>query len=88
MSETPLSIQGITAVVVVACGRRIAEQAVLDGLLVREDGLLVAHDGAHVDPECIHVLAHGDLVLLGLIPVHIKPSELEALCLFPVLEED
>ena len=44
----------------------------LDGLLVAEDGCLVAHDSAHVDPECIHILDHGDLVLLGLIPVRIK----------------
>ena len=40
---------------------------ILDGLLVAEDGRLVAHECAHVRPECIHVL-----VLLGLIPVHIK----------------
>ena len=39
----------------------------LDGLLVDEDGRLVAHDYAHVDPECIHVLVDGDLMLLGLI---------------------
>ena len=44
----------------------------LDGLLVAENGRLVAHDCAHVDPKCIHVLADGDLVLLGLIPVHIE----------------
>ena len=44
----------------------------LDGLLVVEDGHLVVHDCAHVDLESIHVLADGDLVLLGLIPVHIK----------------
>ena len=44
----------------------------LDGLLVDEDGRLVAHDYAHVDPECIHILVDGDLMLLGLIPVHIK----------------
>ena len=43
-----------------------------DGLLVVEDGRLVKHDYAHVGPECIYVLAIGDLVLLGLIPVHIK----------------
>ena len=43
----------------------------LDGLLVAEDGRLVAHGCAHVDPECIHVLADGDLVLLGLIPIRI-----------------
>ena len=46
----------------------------LDGLLVAEDGRLVAHDGAHVGPKCVHVLAHGDLVLLGLIPIRIKLS--------------
>ena len=44
----------------------------LDGLLVTEDGRLVVHDCAHVGLECIHVLANGDLVLLGLIPVRIK----------------
>ena len=43
----------------------------LDGLFIAEDGRLVAHDGAHVSLEYIHVLAHGDLVLLGLIPVRI-----------------
>ena len=46
----------------------------LDGLLVTEDVRLVAHDGAHVGLKCIHVLAHGDLVLLGLIPLRIKSS--------------
>ena len=44
----------------------------LDSLLVIEDGRLVAHDYAHVGRECIYVLAHGDLVLLGLILVCIK----------------
>ena len=44
----------------------------LDGLLVAKDGHLVVHDYAHVGPKCIHVLADGDLVLLGLIPVRIK----------------
>ena len=44
----------------------------LEGLPVVEDGRLVVHDCAHVDAECIHVLANGDLVLLGLIPVRIK----------------
>ena len=46
----------------------------LDGLLVTENGSLVAHDGVHVGLECVHVLAHGDLVLLGLIPIRIKSS--------------
>ena len=46
----------------------------LDGLVVAEDGRLLANDGAHVGPECVHVLAHGDLVLMGLIPVRIKSS--------------
>ena len=46
----------------------------LDGLLVVEDGRLVAHDGVYVDLECIHVLAHGGLMLLGLIPVRIRSS--------------
>ena len=32
------------------------------------DDLLIAEDCAHVGPECIHVLAHGDPMLLGLIP--------------------
>ena len=44
----------------------------LDGLLVAEKGHLVAYDCVHVSPECIHVLADGDLVLLGLIPVRIE----------------
>ena len=44
----------------------------LDGLLVAENDRLVAHDYAHVIPKCVHVLADGDLVLLGLIPVCIK----------------
>ena len=44
----------------------------LDGLLVAEDGRLVVHDRTHVSPKCIHVLANGDLVLLGLIPLRIK----------------
>ena len=46
----------------------------LKGLLVAEDGRRVAYDSVHVDPKCIHVLAHGDLVLLGLILVRIKLS--------------
>ena len=44
----------------------------LDGLLVTEYGCLVVHDYAHVGLECNHVLADGDLVLLGLILVRIK----------------
>ena len=44
----------------------------LDGLLVAQNGRLVAHDGVHVCPERVHVLADGDLVFLGLIPVCIK----------------
>ena len=44
----------------------------LDGLLVAENGRLVANDGAHVSLECVHVLAHSDLVLLVLILVRIK----------------
>ena len=39
----------------------------MDELLVTEDGRLVTHEGAHFSLECVHVLAHGDLVLLGLI---------------------
>ena len=46
----------------------------LDGLLVAEDGRLVVHDCAHVGPECIHILADEDPVLLGLILVRIKSS--------------
>ena len=46
----------------------------LDGLLVVEDGSLVVHDYAHISPKCIHVLADGDLVNLGLIPKGIKSS--------------
>ena len=38
------------------------------------DDLLVAKDCAHVGLKCIHVLAHGDLMLLGLIPERIKPG--------------
>ena len=45
-----------------------------DRLLVAKDGHLVMHDCAHVGPKCIHVLADGDLVLLGLIPKGIKSS--------------
>ena len=44
----------------------------LDGLLVAKGGRLVVHDCAHVGPKCIHVLANGDPMLLGLIPVSIK----------------
>ena len=43
----------------------------LDGLLVAKNGCLVAHDYAHVGPKCVHVLADGDLMLLGFIPVRI-----------------
>ena len=44
----------------------------LDGLLVAQNGRLVAHDCVHVGPERVHVLANGDLVLLGLITVRIE----------------
>ena len=44
----------------------------LEGLLVAENGRFGAHDCAHVGPECVHVLADGDLVLLGLILVLIE----------------
>ena len=37
------------------------------------DDLLVYEDCAYVGSECIHVPTHGDLVLPGLIPEHIKP---------------
>ena len=46
----------------------------LDGLLVAKNGRLVAHDCSHVSLECVHVLANGDLMLLGLIPVRIESS--------------
>ena len=46
----------------------------LNGLLVTEDGCLVVHNCAHVGLEGIHVLADGDLVLMGLILVRIKSS--------------
>ena len=44
----------------------------LDGLLVTQNGRLVAHDCIHVCSERVHVLADGDQVFLGLIPVRIK----------------
>ena len=44
----------------------------LDGLLVAQNGHLVAHDYVHVCPKRVHVLANGDLVLLGLILVRIE----------------
>ena len=44
----------------------------LDGLLVIENGRLVGHDCSHVSPECVHVLADGNLVLLGLTPIRIE----------------
>ena len=44
----------------------------LDGLLVAQNGRLVVHHRVHVCPERVHVLAEGDLLLLGLILVCIK----------------
>ena len=44
----------------------------LDGLLVTHNSHLVAHYCVHVFPERVHVLDYRDLVLLGLIPVHIE----------------
>ena len=44
----------------------------LDGLLVAQDGRLVTHDDVHVCLERVHVLANGDLMFLGLIPVRIE----------------
>ena len=44
----------------------------LDGQLVSQDGCLVAHYCVHVSLERVHVLADGDLVLPGLIPVRIE----------------
>ena len=38
------------------------------------DDLLVSEDCVHVGSECIHVLAHGDPMLLGIIPKRIKPG--------------
>ena len=52
------------------------DKLLLDGLLVVEDGRLVDHEGALVGLEYVHVLAHGDLVLLGLILVRIKSSSI------------
>ena len=49
-------------------------QLILKGLLIAEDGRLVMHDGAHVGVEGLHILADEDPMLLGLIPVCIKPS--------------
>ena len=36
------------------------------------DDLLVTEDYAHVVSDCIHVLPHGDRMLLALIPERIK----------------
>ena len=36
------------------------------------DDLLVSEDCVHVGLECIHFLAHGDSMLLGIIPKRIK----------------
>ena len=47
---------------------------ILEGLRIMEDGGLVVHDGVHVGSEGIHILAHEDPVLLGLISVSIKSS--------------
>ena len=44
----------------------------LDGLLVAHNGCLITHHYVHICPEHFHVLADGDLVLLGLIPIRIK----------------
>ena len=74
MDRTPLVITQITAVVVVACESKELGKLLLDGLLVTQNGRLVAHDCVHVCPECVHVLANGNLVLLGLIPVCIELS--------------
>ena len=43
----------------------------MEGKLLGElllDNMLVSEDCAYVGPECIHVLAHGDPMLLSLIP--------------------
>ena len=44
----------------------------LDGPLVAQNGCLVTHYYVHVCLERVHVLIDGDLVLMGLIPVHIE----------------
>ena len=44
----------------------------LDCLPVAHNGLLVAHDYGHVYLERVHVLANGDLVFLGLIPIRVE----------------
>ena len=47
--------------------RKQLHQLLLDGLLVAKVGRLVAHDCVHVSLERIHVLTHGDPMLLGLV---------------------
>ena len=73
MEETPLVITRITAVVVGwhVKGEELGK-LLLDGLLVAHNGRLVAHYCVHVYLERVHVLADGDSVLLGLIPICIE----------------
>ena len=46
----------------------------MEGKQLLLDDLLVSEDGAHICSEGIHVLAHGDPMLLGLISKCIKPG--------------
>ena len=52
----------------------------LDGLLGAQDGHLVTHYRVYVCPKRVHVLAEGDLVLLGLITICIESGS-QVLCL-------
>ena len=47
-------------------------ELLLDGLLVAQNDRLVVQDGVHVCLERVHVLANGDLVFLGLIPIRVQ----------------
>ena len=46
----------------------------LDGLLVAHNGCLVAHYYVLIFLKRVHVIADGDLVFLGLIPIRVKSS--------------
>ena len=61
-----------TVVVATTCERRGARQAAVGWTTAFSNGCLVVHDGVHVCPKRVHVLANGDLVFLGLIPLRIK----------------
>ena len=58
-----------------AGGGQEAGKLVLKGLLIAKDGRLVGQDCAHVSLEGLHILAHEDSVLLGLIPVDLETSK-------------